>query len=353
MNLLFSLVPIRKASYINVNTLNCVFQKNTISNKKNFIIHKTSQNKEVRKTFSNATHTYSRISKSISNSFRPSSKSIIKNKSYHFSNNILGIRQARTRKISESFHDNNATLLLNSFFSSRNAVFYSRNKIDSDYKKNLTKSTSLTSSQSSSESIPCLISKPSFSHTNHKVTIQLFYYIPNTLQNKKYTSSESVFSNEMRPMLTSLSTYLCQLYKKEVSLVMIRLHYPYLDSYILAQYLAHNAPNNTFIQFQETIFTNAAKAFYSSDLPSHITGIKVQISGRLITESVIPRITVKSSLIGSFCSSQTQTQSQKSVHQNSNNTGFSSRRLIDYSRFTHKNNIGSFTIKVWIASRVS
>lgn len=270
-----------------------------------------------------------------------------RNKSYHFTNNTLGMGQ--TRKMNG--HDNNAVLLLNSFFGG-----------------SILTGTSLEGSRTrkNTGNIACIIRKPSFSHTNHKVTIQLFYYTPNEAFSTTNSTAKKMRSNvsfrgrakdsvmahpNRRSMLTSLSTYLAQLYKKEVSLVMIRLHYPYLDSYILAQYLAHNAPNNTFIQFQETIFTNAAKAFHSSDLPSHITGIKVQISGRLTTESVIPRITVKSSLIGSFGGSDKGKSTLAEQKTNARNNSSKIRRVIDYSRFTHKNNLGSFTIKVWIASR--
>lgn len=253
------------------------------------------------------------------------------NSNFDFSNSIplrtSSMPKRGTRKMNSDSHNINAMLLINSVFGKGTSGLI--NNMDSSM-ANLTKNTIAKSNKT------CLIRKPSFNHTNHKVTIQLFYYIP-AYQMK---DSNSVMD---KSILTNVSTYLAQLYQKEVSLVMIRVHYPYIDSYILAQYLAHNASNNTFIRFQERIFTNASKAFFRSNLPRHITGIKVQISGRLITESVIPRITVKSSLIGAL-----------SFGRYDNNRVNSSkyRRGIDYSRFTHKNNLGSFTIKVWIASKI-
>ena len=129
---------------------------------------------------------------------------------------------------------------------------------------------------------------------------------------------------------SELSSTLAQLYQKEVNVIATRLYYPYLNSDILSQYLAYNAPSNTFMDFQEAILTNPS--LHKMDLPAHVSGIKVQVSGRLVTETVIPRITVKSCLIGSFGSSNTT-------------------QIIDYSKFTTKNELGAFTVKVWICQR--
>lgn len=179
-----------------------------------------------------------------------------------------------------------------------------------------------------------IISKPNFSHTcagASKVTIQFFYYTAsNTAFGGKISST-----NELEPFrknFSELSTTLAQLYQKEVNVIATRLYYPYLNSHILSQYLAYNAPSNTFMDFQEAILTNTS--LHKTNLPAHISGIKVQVSGRLVTETVIPRITVKSYLIGSF-------------QRNANNT----TQIIDYSKFTTKNELGAFTVKVWICQR--
>lgn len=168
----------------------------------------------------------------------------------------------------------------------------------------------------------CFISKPTFSSTAKKITIQLFYYMPSTIQQQLNKDS-----------LSGLSTTLAQLFKKEVNLVFIRVYYPYLNSSILAQYLAHNAPSNTFIDFQEAILTYPS--IHRTNLPAYISGIKIQVSGRLVTETVIPRVTVKSTLIGSF--------KTNIMHQHTT--------LIDYSKFVTKNELGAFTIKVWICQQ--
>lgn len=177
-----------------------------------------------------------------------------------------------------------------------------------------------------------LISKPNFSHTNSKVTIQFFYYTASNTDGKASSNNEV---GSFRKNFSELSTTLAQLYQKEVNIIATRLYYPYLNSDILSQYLAYNAPSNTFMDFQEAILTNPS--LHKTNLPAHICGIKVQVSGRLVTETVIPRITVKSCLIGSF-----------QAYSGANNTTLAS---IDYSKFTTKNELGAFTVKVWICQR--
>lgn len=185
---------------------------------------------------------------------------------------------------------------------------------------------------------PCFISKPTFNETNTTVIINLFYYVPSTTslpyfskikQQECFAGSDEIKKSEKSPY-AKLSTALAQLSQKKVHLVLTRLYYPYLNSSIFSQYLAHNAPSNTFLDFQEAILTYPS--VHCTSLPAHISGIKVQVSGRLVTETVVPRATVKSALIGSF------------------NTN-SSSALIDYSKFTSKNELGAFTVKVWISQR--
>ena len=176
-----------------------------------------------------------------------------------------------------------------------------------------------------------IISKPNFSHTNSKVTIQFFYY---TASNGKNSSNNELTAGSFRKNFSELSTTLAQLFQKEVNVIATRLYYPYLNSDILSQYLAYNAPSNTFMDFQEAILTNPS--LHKTNLPAHISGIKVQVSGRLVTETVIPRITVKSCLIGSF-----------QTYGGANNI----TQIIDYSKFTTKNELGAFTVKVWICQR--
>lgn len=155
---------------------------------------------------------------------------------------------------------------------------------------------------------------------------------------------------EINSHIKTIRDIIEKLYNKEVSLVITRTYYPYINSYILAQYLTHNAKTNTFVRFQGDIFARAKNALDSNSelrapivnsisqpisainsniapanqqgepfvvdvgisspsfsgkkpgMAAYITGIKVQLSGRLTTEHVVPRITVKSKVLGSFLS---------------------------------------------------
>lgn len=215
---------------------------------------------------------------------------------------------------------NNSTIcIINAYFGT----------VNNNTKKMNTKNS--TSSSNNTSTSYFFISKPNFSHTNSKVTIQFFYYTANVKNGMSTPALQNNDSTIFRKNFSDLSTTLAQVYQKEVNVIATRLYYPYLNSDILSQYLAYNAPSNTFMDFQEAILTNPS--LHKTNLPAHISGIKVQVSGRLVTETVIPRITVKSCLVGSF-------------QRTSNNMAY-----IDYSKFTTKNELGAFTVKVWICQR--
>lgn len=168
-----------------------------------------------------------------------------------------------------------------------------------------------------------LCSKPMYSHTNNKVTIKVFYYVSSLSKNTFIFSK----GNTIPPEGSSLSNSLGSLYNKEVSLVFTRIHYPYFNSFIFAQYLAHNASSNTFVHFQDSILTYPSRN--ASELPAHISGIKIEVAGRLLTEAVVPRVTKKSYQFGTAAGG-----------------------VVDYAKFTTKNYLGAFTIKVWIMQKV-
>lgn len=178
----------------------------------------------------------------------------------------------------------------------------------------------------------CLISKPTIHFTNSKISIQLFYYLPSLTGNSSKTTMPQSSDNlsAFKNGISALKKDLALFYQTEIDLVLTRIHYPYLNSTIFSKYLAHNASSSTFLNFQEAILTYPS--IHGTDLPAHVSGIKVEISGRLMTEPVIPRVTTKSTLIGSF---------------NSNTPS----SLIDYTKYTTKNELGAFTIKVWISQR--
>jgi len=176
--------------------------------------------------------------------------------------------------------------------------------------------------------IKALASKPVFSITTDKVIVTVFYYLPVT--------NQAINNNT----INNLGDVLSKLFGRPVELRFVKLHYPYLNSYILAQYIALNVEKYNFNQVQRMILgktpivkdTHSSQAL-ASELPSHIVGIKVRISGRLLTERVRPRQTVLNTQIGSFSPDN--------------------KSFIDYDSFTSKNTHGAYTVKVWISQRAN
>lgn len=211
-----------------------------------------------------------------------------------------------------------AEKLLLSYFSSFTSVsFYPSTKSEKSTMSNTTKIDGLRKNKNLRK---VYLSKIHFSVESTSIIIHFSYY-----------SSVSILGED----LAKISLILGKLYLKEVKILATKIHYPYLDSTILAQYIAHNSRSNNFLQFQEAILSYPS--LHVSSLPSSIAGMKIQLSGRITTEAVIPRITVKSSLLGAFTSKITG-NSRNSFH-------------IDYGKYTTKNELGAFTIKVWIAQR--
>ncbi len=183
----------------------------------------------------------------------------------------------------------------------------------------------------------------------------------------------------------------------DVEVRLIRIHYPYLDSTILAHYIALNAGKYNFNRLQKMLFKcisfsmlsfkndNKGKLNFSSSklpfsdqlksknlsenlkkktsgqseskrsefwglnlemgqffekqdadqqllstvLPSQITGMKLELAGRLTTQRSIPRKTVENKHIGSLTKQSS---------------------YINLSQYASKNKIGAYTIKVWLGS---
>lgn len=188
-----------------------------------------------------------------------------------------------------------------------------------------------------------LISKPTFTITPSKVSIHLFYYLPSADQELNSSA------------VNALGKILGKIFNCAVNVKLIRLHYPYLNSYILAQYIAINGHKYNFSRMQRMIFSNVPTvqdaAFSVSgpkssslisesndvtenstkELVTHLTGIKIQISGRLTTQAMSPRQTVQRCHIGSFAKNN--------------------KSLISLSTFTSKNKTGAFSVKVWLSQK--
>lgn len=181
-----------------------------------------------------------------------------------------------------------------------------------------------------------LLSQIKVNSTSSKIIVSFYYYHSNTQVksqtiNTSLTSASTLTNSKMSEEgflikeLSRCSAILSTILEKEVEIRATRLFYPYMNSTILAHYLVKNSASNTFLHFQESILSYPS--FHASSLPSSILGMKIQLAGRIITEAVVPRLTVKSSIVGSF------------------RNGF-----VEKGFCTTKNKLGAFTIKVWIAT---
>lgn len=158
-----------------------------------------------------------------------------------------------------------------------------------------------------------IISDPVFMKTPNGIQINLFYF-----EGRKNEFSTKFASSKIADLISKC-------YNQNVSFYFTKVHYPYINACIFAQFLFHNSPANTFMHFQNAVLKYLS--WHGRELISHVEGVKVEISGRIITEKVIPRVTKKSIVFGSL----------------------SNCEYIDYSKYTGKNFIGSITVKVWIA----
>jgi len=195
---------------------------------------------------------------------------------------------------------------------------------------------------------PILLGKPNYKVLPNKRVIRVPYFMNKT---------EALKQGNLQSLGTALQTYLSTsiVQVPNIELRFIRLQYPYLDSFILSQYIAINAGKYNFNRMQKMLFRgvasttknipcSSAEASQASpgdlrspaDLvntngllsPYNITGVKMELAGRLTTQRSIPRKTVSNAHTGSF------------------NVSHKLNSSLNTSQYASKNKIGSFTIKV-------
>jgi Mitochondrial ribosomal protein (VAR1) len=230
------------------------------------------------------------------------------------------------------------------------------------------------------KSMLCLISKPIFVVTPNKIIIQLFYYlfIPNILKSKKIYKFGDKRRNNLRIYLTwkkrrnkikklyrkfrkininnriklrklylynitqifpnkfkKLCEILSNLFKKPVELDLIRLHYPYNDSNILANFLAIMINRIKLRIIIKKLFGNAIlknKKFSGTKtnklniIPAFLSGINIKVGGRLLNNRIVPRKTVKTIRRGAVAKGKIN--------------------YLDVARYTNKNKRGAYSITV-------
>jgi len=150
-----------------------------------------------------------------------------------------------------------------------------------------------------------LMGKPSYkTMPNGKVVVQVTYYVPNSV----VPLADS--------KINALGVAIAQLLgNTRVELRLVRLQYPYLESSILAQYVAINAGKFNFLRMRKMVMSKGKSGLGS--------GLKLELAGRLTTQRSIPRKTVENGHTGSF-----------------------SGKALDFSQYASKNKLGAFTIKV-------
>jgi ribosomal protein S3 len=176
--------------------------------------------------------------------------------------------------------------------------------------------------------INALASEPTYTVTANSVIVHVFYFMPD---------ESSALNNNT---LNNLGEVISKILNRPVELRFVKQHYPYLNCYILAQWIASNTQNYRFVNITRRVFSKVgpvkntgSNKTINSLMPSHIVGIKVQLSGRLVSERSRPRQTTQTKEIGTFSKN--------------------SLSIINIASFTTKNKKGAFTIKVWINERAN
>lgn len=166
------------------------------------------------------------------------------------------------------------------------------------------------------------VGEPKFSVNMGKVVVQIPYFLP-----EQEMITKDRWDKHCETLGLALS-HLCKGAAVEVRLVQLR--YPYLDSCILGQYLAFNAGKYNFLRMKKKLFKKA-RLTSANDLPYSLTGVKMELAGRLTTQRSIPRKTVLNAHKGSF---------------NVNN-----EESLNLSHYTSKNKVGAYTMKVWLSQK--
>lgn len=195
-----------------------------------------------------------------------------------------------------------------------------------------------------------------------KIVVQIPYFTPKGIQ---FILTES----KMSTLGVAITNAFHKVNKTDIiEIRLIRLRYPYLDSAILSQFLALNSGKYNFNRLQKTLFNSfpivtseamehrhlvSSHSLFDkvlSELPTtsvsrseqlssplqvaeqmgnYVTGLKMELAGRLPTQRSVPRKTVENSHTGSFTEV---------------NKGLSSG--LDFSQYASKNKLGAFTMKV-------
>jgi Mitochondrial ribosomal protein (VAR1) len=197
-------------------------------------------------------------------------------------------------------------------------------------------------------SMSCLISKPVFVNTPKKLKIQLFYYLKRENNYFSFGHAGHAVAG-LAPKggglglnlnkLNILTEYLTKFYKKPVELELNRLYYPYFDSNILSnfiglisnnvklRYIFRNLFKDAKLKKPANLISSASRAPDNYPLiPAYLSGMKIKIAGRLLTQRIKPRLTVKITQKGTLARGKAN--------------------FLSKARFTDKNKRGAYSISI-------
>jgi len=104
-----------------------------------------------------------------------------------------------------------------------------------------------------------LISKPRIYKNSNKIVITFYYFLnlpvlrQSNLSSRSKTNDKNILPVEAKGY-SKLVLKLSKLYGRPVELRPVRIHYPYLNSYILAQYIALNIKRGKFNMISRNLF---------------------------------------------------------------------------------------------------
>jgi hypothetical protein len=189
-------------------------------------------------------------------------------------------------------------------------------------------------------SMSSLISKPVFIIKPDKIIIQLFYLLLKKKYIKNNKNKKSILILENNKKLKIICNILSRFFNKPVELELIRLYYPYYNSNILVNLFGIFINKiklrrivKIFIgkSIKNTITSTNDLSINKNLIPSALSGIKIKVAGRLLTQRIIPRKTVKINSNGAL-------SKNKAI-------------FVETARFTNKNKRGAFSLTVSIGHR--
>nr|QWL17546.1 ribosomal protein S3 [Chroogomphus rutilus] len=194
------------------------------------------------------------------------------------------------------------------------------------------------------KSMSSLISKPYLYINQDKIIIHLFFYkkvLPKFNLYKNEWNIKEIKANQKLPFLTlnktkleNLCALLSKIFNKSVELELTQLHHPYHEPNILVNALG-SIVNKIKLRkilnklFKAVVIKNPTRMINRkrfSSVPCLLSGLSIKVAGRVMTQRVVPRKTVKFIQKGSL--SRT-----KSI-------------FVENARFTNKNKRGSFSLTV-------